>query len=113
YSGPTPAALPAFNYVYTGFSGKTDVIQAAILGWSIGTSFNDFQVVATANYQNGSTSLTFPDLSSVTGFLAPPAQGTTVAWTAVIAQGNSGMLQPATSNSTRIAAVNAGTYPEP
>lgn len=113
YAGPTPAALPTFNYVYTGFSGKTDVIQSAILTWSIGTSLNDSLIVTTANYQNGSTSLTFPDLSSVAGFLASPAQGTTVAWAAAIWQGGSGILQPATPNSTRVGAVNAGSYTEP
>jgi hypothetical protein len=91
YSGPTPLPLPTFNFVYSGFTGSTG--QEASIEWSVSPTqgtyvFDSIDLNATANYQNGATSMTIPDLSGITGFLASPASGTGVSWTAAIGQGN-------------------------
>lgn len=114
YAGPTPAALPTFDFVNTGFTGKTGVSQNATLTWVPGTFQQSVvQVMATANYQNGSTSLTFPDLSSVPGFLAAPASGVNVNWGAGILQSDSGFLQPTSSSTMQNEVLNTGAYTEP
>jgi hypothetical protein len=92
YPGPAPAALPAFDFAYSGFSSKTGVFHIASTSWSTGdpTQSNSTQnsslVTASANSLSGSSTVTFPDLSGVAGFPPPPPSGTEVAWTALIAQ---------------------------
>jgi hypothetical protein len=74
-------------------------------------SSNMCSVIATTNYQNGSTSMAVPDLSGVPGFLAPPATGTTVDWTAEILQGSGRVGQgSATANSNGSAVQTSGIY---
>lgn len=95
YSGPSAAALPTFNFNYTGFSGMQSVVQTATIQWILGatlldpegTSFNGIAVSATENYQNGATSITIPNLAGLTGFLPLPPSGTSVDWIAEISQG--------------------------
>jgi hypothetical protein len=112
YAGPTAAALPTFNYDYTGFSGKADVLLNANLEWGRGTAVDNFLGVATSqNYLGGSTSIETPDLSGVPGFLAPPASGTTVNWAAFITQGNP--FRTATPSGTEVFVQNNGSYTEP
>ena len=114
YAGPTPSALPTFNFVYTGFSAKSGVFVAATILWNGSFGYNLFQVSATANYQNGSTSLAFPDLSSLTGFPPAVASGTQVQWSAAIAQSSSGPEQTLPANGGTLTAVeNNGTYMVP
>lgn len=118
YAGPTAAALPTFDFAYSGFTGKTGVVQSASLGWSSGSlsqglSAMSFTMFATANFQRGTTSMAFPSLSNLAGFLPPPASGTQVGWAAQIAQVSSGVSQPGASNSTVIGVQNAGSYTVP
>jgi hypothetical protein len=112
YAGPTPAALPTFNFVYSGFSGKSNVSQYVNLSWDEGTtSFNAISMSATANYQNGSTSMTIPDLSSLTGFLVPATSGTAINWNADIIQSSISGTNPPSGTSLNVS--NSGAYTEP
>jgi hypothetical protein len=93
YSGPTPAALPTLDLSYSGFSGKPDIDRSATIGWTLTNNgfvdiSNSIVVDSSANFQNGSTSITVPDLSKLTGFVANPPSGTSVYWGASIGQGN-------------------------
>jgi hypothetical protein len=111
YGGPTAAALPTFNFTYSGFSGLSNVSQAAILTWNQESgSFNQISMAATTNYQNGSTSMTIPDLSSLTGFLTPPASGT-IYWTATLDQSDLVGTNPTSGTSQSVS--NYGTYALP
>ena len=117
YAGPTPAALPTFNFAYSGFSGMSNVSQQAGLSWSLGQvalgnlDLDFINVTATSNYQNGSTSISIPDLSSLTGFLAPASSGTTVSWNAAVVQGDPFLTTPPSGTIQEV--VNSGTYTEP
>ncbi len=89
YAGPTPAALPTINFAYTGFTGTTGVTDEAQVSWpSSCSTFSKIQVVATANFLDGTTSITVPDLSPIAGFLNPPASSASVDWSASTSQGN-------------------------
>lgn len=93
YAGPQAAALPSFTLNYTGFSSG-NILHIASIAWDASTqnssggshSTNTIQVTSTASYQNGSASVSIPDLSGVSGFLASPASGVQVTWTASVAQ---------------------------
>lgn len=115
YAGPAPAALPSLNFAYAGFSGKTGVVQAADLAWTSGSNVDVYsELIATANFQNGSTTVAFPDLSPVSGFPAPPSSGTPVTWLAQIVQSNYGVLQSTSSGDTSASTVrNGGTFTVP
>ena len=114
YAGPTPAALPSFNFAYTGFTGKTGVIESAGMGWVTATGVSSFyEVDATANYQKGSTALAFPDLSGVAGFLPAPVSGSMTVWTAEIVQSSAGATLTMPSSATVSAVVNSGSYTVP
>ncbi len=114
FAGPAPAAVPTFNVAYSGFSGKSGVIESASLGWFTGGSSEIFyQVSATANYLNGSTNLAFPDLSGLSGFVAAPPLGATVSWAAVLLQQSGGILNGNTANTAGSAVVNSGAYTVP
>lgn len=85
YSGPTPAALPTFNFNYSGYSGVAAVAQQAAIEWIPSTNaLSSLTVIATANYQTGSNSITIPDLSSLIGFLPSPSAGSKIYWVASI-----------------------------
>ena len=114
YGGPTPAALPTFDFTYSGFSGKSGVSQGAAIAWSTGTSSESvLSIAATTNYQGASTSLTIPDLSGISGFLAAPKSGTAVAWSALIAQSSGSALQTSSSNAASMVVQNSGAYTLP
>jgi hypothetical protein len=113
YSGPTPAALPTFDFTYAGFSGNAGLQRLAALTWLTGGNENIFTLIATGNYGSGSTQATFPDLSALTGFLAAPSSGTTVRWSAEIGQYSYAAGQTPPSSSTASAVVNAGAYTIP
>jgi len=109
YAGPMAAALPTFDFVYSGFSGATSVYDSVILTWKPDTSDqHSLQVTATANSSAGSTSLAIPDLSGLPGFLASPASGTSVLWEAEISQGTFPPLEPTPTNGTVLSVSNAG-----
>jgi hypothetical protein len=112
YTGPTAAALPTFNFDYAGFSGATDVTRVANIAWPQGTlPFSLIGVTASANYQNGATAISIPDLSGLNGFTAPAPSGTTIHWDARIAQGLS--VDSFVSGTTVSSVQNSGTYTEP
>lgn len=120
YSGPTPAARPTFDFNgYAGFSGKPGNTYNASLLWTdgingaIGTNQYSVSVSASANYLNGATSITLPDLSSLHGFLPTPPTGADVTWEAQISQSSSSVLSATQPNSTITAAGNLGDYIEP
>jgi hypothetical protein len=105
YAGPNAAALPTFpNLDYSGFAGKGT--QAVELDWFWGSpsgDISDYNFIATRNSMGGASSLTFPDLSSVPGFLTLPPSGQEVNWDAVLVQSSYG-IQPVTANGTVITA---------
>jgi hypothetical protein len=118
YAGPKPAALPAFDFNYAGFSGKTGVMQAAGLEWSASSSGTlaeyDSMIFATANFQNGSTSVVFPNLSNLTGFLPAPVSGTRLVWSAQIMQTNGVAFQGSpSSNPSSATVINGGAFTVP
>jgi len=111
YAGPTPAARPTVDFVYTGFSGKTGVSQAEELSWPSGPNAQTlFELVASANYQSGATSLTFPNLSGLPGFLAAPASGIDAFWSAYIFQSSGGFNQKLPPNATVSEVYNGGHF---
>ncbi|HEY1578303.1 MAG TPA: hypothetical protein VGF82_14640 [Terracidiphilus sp.] len=112
YTGPTPAALPSFNFAYTGFPQNSAVNQTALISW--GSSLTtQISMIATAAYQNGSTSLAIPDLSALPGFVPAPPSGTLVLWIALIEQNNGGAQQPMSTNSLIASVENSGTFRVP
>lgn len=114
YAGPTPAALPSFTVDYTGFAGKSNALEFADFGWSSVAGQNVFfDIEATPSYQNGSTTIAFPDLSGLTGFPAPPATGTSVYWGANVSQSSWSIQQARPVNSTVTSVSNVGSYTVP
>ncbi|MGA7832238.1 MAG: hypothetical protein WCA21_14870 [Terracidiphilus sp.] len=118
YAGPAAAALPRFNFTYSGFSGMSNISQQAAIYWGEGiwafgipADLDSITVTATANYQNGSTAMSIPDLSSLTGFLAPATSGTTVDWTAEYSQGDPNLTTPPSGSIQSVS--NSGNYTEP
>jgi hypothetical protein len=87
FAGPAAAVFPTFTFNYSGFSGQPAISQQALLIWPTGptpASRNLLSVIATANFQNGATTLTIPDLTALSGFFAPATSGTQVSWLADI-----------------------------
>jgi hypothetical protein len=118
FAGPVPAALPSFNFNYSGFpTGLSTGVQQARISWTpTATARNSNTVTATPNFLNGATSLSVPDLSSLSGFVAPAASGTQVAWN-VDVFGNAGQAFPAVAvpsgNGLAALVQNSGTYTQP
>jgi len=111
YSGPAPAALPTMDFVYSGFAGKSGVVQLGMLTWSpAAAAMSRYQMMATANYQNGATSLTFPGLSGIPGFLAAPPSAAQVDWSASIFESSSGFANTPPAGSTLSLVLNGGVY---
>jgi hypothetical protein len=116
YAGPAAAAQPSFDVTYAGFAGKAGVTDTAAIGWQTGsgnTTQYSCQVLASANYLNGSTTLVVPDLSGVPGFLPAPVSGTNVAWLAEIIQRSNGFLQPSSTAGNASSVLNGGTFTVP
>lgn len=112
YSSPTASPLPTFSFAYSGFSGMSTVSDFANVTWSQGnTSLNEITITATVNYQNGSTSMTVPDLSSLSGFLSQKSSSGTVSWTAEVTQGYPTGTNPPLGTIQYVA--NTGTYTLP
>ncbi|MFP5236806.1 MAG: hypothetical protein ACLGSD_12965 [Acidobacteriota bacterium] len=114
YTGPTPAAAPVFSMAYAGFAGSGNVYYGGNLSWQAGQNASYTRsVVATAGYLNGSTTLAMPDLSAVQGFVAPPASGTSVFWTALIGQTSYPVLQSNPTSGTASIVSSSGTFTVP
>jgi hypothetical protein len=112
YSGPTPAALPVFNFSYSGLSGTTGVYDSVLTSWNLAGT-NQILMTATANYQKGSASLAIPDLSALGGFASAPPSGTEVLWVGLIAQNSQGIEIPLSAGSLITTVANSGTYQVP
>jgi hypothetical protein len=112
FSSPTASDLPTFDFSYTGFSGRSNVSNYASFYWYLGTtSFNEISISTTANYLNGLTSLTVPDLSALSGFLSQKGFSGTVNWTTEVAQSNLSGTKPATGTVQYV--THTGTYTLP
>lgn len=107
YSGPTPAALPTFDFSYTGFVGKSSVLHTGSILWPKPNFTHFYLLEITPNALNGSTTATMPDLSGIPGFLAPPTSGQSVSWYADTIQEDTKTGQPIGLGST---SSNVQTY---
>jgi hypothetical protein len=100
------------------------------LGWFWSSPSGDisaYSFIATRNSMSGASSLTFPDFSSVPGFLAPPPSGQEVGWEAALVQSTYGIqpapaglaieagnaVWPVTANGTVSSVGSAGSYVVP
>ena len=100
YTGPSPAAQPVFNISGTGISGSTGVTALGELVWNVGSLTEiEASVTATGNYLIGSTSVAFPSLDGLAGFVSP-ASGTQAQWYATVSQSSANSLQPVRQNGT-------------
>jgi len=114
YAGPAPAAFPAMTFDYTGFSGRSGVTQLSQMTWLTGSNAQSVYVTrSSAAYQGGSSTMTMPDLSHLSGFLPPPPSGTQATWSAAVLQSDSGSFQPASGNSTQSTVLADGTFTVP
>jgi hypothetical protein len=111
---PTPAVFPTLTFDYTGFSGQAAVADAASISWSQGSTFFGFEVVATANFQNGATAVTLPDLTSLPGFFPMAPTGTTVTWAAITSGGTVQFFASPLAFPQTVSTVSGGgTYTQP
>ena len=111
---PTPARFPTFTFNYTGFAGQPAIADVAGLGWTQGAVSFGMSVIATANSQNGATTLTFPDLTSLPGFFATAPAGTTISWGAATWGGTTQFYAgPAPIPQTISNVSDQGTYTQP
>lgn len=117
FAGPTAAQLPTFTFAYTGFSGQAAVADQAQIQWQTSaTSSNVIAVTATANFQSGSTTITIPDFSAVSGFFGAAASGTTIFWAADIFGGsaqNFASFPNSPANGTLMFVQNTGSFVQP
>jgi len=114
YAGPTPSAQPVFNMANSGITGKTGVMDFFTLAWNFSAAGQTTsEVFATANYLNGSTSLSFPTLTGLTGFLSGPPSGSSVVWFADVEQSTAASLQPLGQNGTLVDVENGGSFKVP
>jgi hypothetical protein len=81
FAGPAAAKFPTFTFNYTGFNGLAAVAQQAEIEWApTATTLTTITVTATTNFQNGTNTITIPDLTTLSGFFAPAATGTSITW---------------------------------
>lgn len=87
YGGPVAAALPTIEYSYAGFPNSNTTYRGASIGWSDETKPDvfTFSMSTSGRFANGATQVTFPNLSTIPGFLPAPASGTVVSWLADVA----------------------------
>lgn len=113
---PAAAAFPTFTLNYAGFPAGSNIVFEADIGWfTSATTTNFVLVTATSSFQNGSTALSIPNLTSIPGFLAPAPSGTTIGWGVTIlnAQTPFSFLPSVEANGTGPLVENRGTYVEP
>lgn len=115
FTGPTLAKLPTFTFNYSGFTGQPAIADFAQVGWITGSTSNSIDVFATANFQNGANTITFPDLSAIPGFFGPAASGSTIVWFANISGGTVQRLGtgPTQPNEFLQVVSNGGNYTQP
>lgn len=114
-SAPSAAQFPSFTFNYPAFSGATTTAFEAYIGWQTGTTtFAGISVTSSANFQGGSTTVTIPDLTSITGFSQAAASGTSVSWQATVFGGPTLPFASNTLTSGTFESVqNKGSYTEP
>jgi hypothetical protein len=105
--------LPTFDFSYAGLGGKNGSFDSAFLLWATADVIDQYLVIASSNYLQGSTTVAFPDLSGIAGFMAQPPSGTVVVWVSLIAQDSLGVSQPLTANATITTVENSGKYTVP
>jgi hypothetical protein len=111
---PTPARFPTFTFDYTGFTGQPAIAYTAGLSWTQGGVAFGVSVTATANSQNGATTLTVPDLTSIAGFFPMAPAGTTVNWGAATSGGTAQSFAGPTPVPQTISNVSdQGTFTQP
>jgi len=114
YAAPTPAAFPSFNVAYSGFSGSASVADSAEIEWfNPSNTLNTLTVFATSAFQNGATTISIPDLTSVTGFLPTAASGSTVYWRASVVGGSYQSFLSTPSNASLASVITSNTFTEP
>ncbi|HEY6308129.1 MAG TPA: hypothetical protein VI488_16890 [Candidatus Angelobacter sp.] len=117
FAGPAAAALPTFTFNYTGFSGMAAVAQQGEIEWAPTlTTLSTITVTATANFQNGATTITIPNLASLSGFLAPAPSGTNIFWVADVFGGTAqefAFFATPPANGSLSFVQNRGNYTEP
>ncbi len=113
-TAPAAAVNPTFNFDYIGFAGKPYVHCGGYQLWTpSGSNFSSEVIVnATPNYLGSATTVAMPDLSSISGFLAPPASGTQVFWEEGIAQWSYAEGASAADGTVKLVGVY-GTYTVP
>ena len=116
YSGPSAAQYPTFEATYSGFTGSGTTGWIAALDWTGSSSTNGILVYATSGFL-GTNSVAIPNLSSVSGFIAPAASGTSVNWSVVAFQQSALYFAfdviATPSSETAQYAIAGGTYTEP
>jgi hypothetical protein len=117
YSGPTPAAFPAFTFNYAGFSGLHGGAQRGSITWFTSSSnASSITISATAGFQSGANTLTIPNLTSIPGFLPPANSSTSVSWSAAVYGGpgpSLAFILDRPSNGSISIVQNSGSYTEP
>jgi len=115
YSGPSAAALPAFDFsTYSGFTGTAGVTRVGTENWQPEAGLvNSYQLTASGSFEGAAGALALPNLSALSGFLADPASGTTVSWQASISQNSAGAIGATPLNSSTQTAQNAGQFVVP
>jgi hypothetical protein len=111
---PTPARFPTFTFDYTGFTGQPAIAYTAGLSWTQGGVAFGVSVTATANSQNGATTLTFPDLTPLPGFFPMAPSGATISWGASTSGGTAPVFARPTAVPQTLSNVSdQGTYTQP
>jgi hypothetical protein len=111
---PTVSKFPTFTVNYTGFPGDSAVAYAGNIQWTTNsTTDTGITVTATAAYQNGATTLTIPDLTSLAGFFPAPASGANVSWFVYVYGGTYQWFAPIPASGTLAFVQNEGTYTQP
>jgi hypothetical protein len=115
FPGPSAATLPTFTFTYSGFSALAAVAQSGEIEWATtATTLNTITAIATANFQGSATTVAIPDLSTVSGFIAPAASGTNIFWVADVFGGTAQEFSFTPSNNSSLSFVqNRGTYTQP
>jgi hypothetical protein len=114
YAGPAAAKWPSFDLSYTGFTGNAGVCGQTNVYWTANpTTKYEVALFVSGNYLNGSTIATIPDLSGLTGFVPPPASGTSESWNAYVTQGASRCLHAPPMNETGVYVLNSGSFATP
>jgi hypothetical protein len=114
FAGPAPAKFPTFTFIYSGFTGLAATADQGSIQWATGaTTSNQIIVLATANFQSGTTTVVIPDLTSLAGFIKPAASGTAINWVADIFGGTTQVVANPPANSSLQFVQNSGTFTQP